>query len=161
MSKLTEYDYNGYTIYSDGTIVSPCGNTLTWFDDKYVKLKKDGKVKSVNGLNLLYEVYNNEKVTRTYVVRYVNPDSKEKTKENLVLETKRGKTQKGKIFTEKTVKQIQKEYGLSKEERQNISNNINHPTISYRQLAKKYNCSVNTIERIIQGNYGQKKVTDN
>lgn len=154
---MKNYEYCGYTITKDGEFISPNDNTITWFDDKYIKLYINGKVRTVNGLNILYEVYNGEPVTKRFVVVYKNKTTKAKTKANLVLKVKSGRSQVERLFSDEEVEQIRSEYGLSEEERRSVKNNLDHPTLSYRSLAKKYNVSINTIQRIVYGTYTQSK----
>ncbi len=152
---MKKYKYEGYEVLENGTIISPFGKTLKWKDDKFIKLYIDGKVKCRNGLNILYEVYNGVPVTRAYLVEYKNKETKRKTKANLMLVPRDGKKRVKCQLTAETAEKIQEEYGLNKEERRLIRNGNHHPTISQRGLAKKYNVSVNTIQRVLEGTYGK------
>lgn len=150
---MKKYTYEGYEILSDGTIISPFGRTLLWFDDKFIKINIDGKVKCRNGLNILYEAYYGVPVTRAYIVRYRNDKSKAKDKSNLILTPRSGSKRAHTNISVEDAEKIIEEYGLNNEERRLIKNGNAHPSISQRNLAKKYNVSVNTIQRILNGKY--------
>ncbi len=154
---MKKYKYKGYEVLSDGTFISPFGNTLTWHDDKFIKINIDGKVKLRNGLNILYEVYNGVPVERTHIVAYKDAYNKDKTQENLILIPRTELKRPRKVVSDEVAKQIYDEYGLTKEECSKIKNGLQHPSISQRNLAKKYGVSINTIQRIVWGNYGNLK----
>lgn len=160
-----DYTFYGYTVTKDGDFYSPMGNKISWNKDgTHIKLNLDGKVKEFNGMKILYFLYHglDEMPTSRYNVVLINPnETKNKKNLKLVARTYSSKA----MFSDEEVVKIREEYGSAyvgrnNETRESFKNNDNHPTLSYRQLAEKYNTSLYTIESIIQGTYGRKQLQE-
>ena len=155
--------YYDYKVTNDGNFISQSGHQVSWNKDHiHIKLNYNGAIHDINGLNLLYELYYGKKVSKKYYVYFKNNDPNDRRKENLALKKRNYDFTKRRKFDEKEVKEILDSYNPNcvgennAEARQNLKKETNRLSPSYRELAKKHDCSVTVIERIIQGTYIKK-----
>lgn len=162
-----DYYYNGYGVTKDGRFFNEKDVEINWDkDNEHIRLRINGSQKYCNGLKILFLLFNAlneeecEKCRNSSYNVVLKDKRKGKTKDNLVLE-RRTYTSK-KILTDEMVEEIKKEYGLKylgfdNEKRKRFVNQNSHQT-SYRKLAQKYGVSLYTIESVVQGHYGNKKL---
>ena len=161
---MYNYYYYQYGITKEGDFVSESGHVVKWAKDNiHIKLNIEGKIKELNGLNLLYEIYNQKKITKKYYVYFKDGNPKNRSKKNLCVKQRDYSFTKERKFTPEIVEEIQRLYGkerLGEENklvRSEIRKTLSHPSHSYRELATLYDCSVSVIERIVQGSYVKKE----
>jgi len=140
----TCFNYFGYKVYKNGQIISPKGNELKAYDithpGSHVTLRVDGKIIKLNKAKLIYTLFSGCKtnITTKYFICYKDGDETNAEYENLYLTPKKDvlKRNSGKSkFSEKEKEKIKKDY------------EIHH--ISLRLLARKYECSLLTIQKVL------------
>lgn len=161
-----DYRYHGYLVKENGDIYTPRGKKVKWNKDGvHVKLNLDGNVRNLNGLKILYTLYHelDEVPSSKYIVEYI-VEGKGRGKENLTLSERDYSLKVKHKLNEDDIEEIKVKYGLDKvgtkneEKRSEIKSQYEHPSVSYRSLAEEYGVSLFTIEAIIRGTYGKKRI---
>ena len=144
-------NYYGYTFYRDGKIISPDGNELVGYHFTYpyshININHDGKTEKKLKAKLVYELFSGEKVSRKFIIRFRDNNSKNCAFDNLYLESRsdffkahpNGKTRK---FSESTRKEIRNTYYTEANKKR-----ANAPSL--RELSVMYSCSLSTIQKIL------------
>ncbi len=144
--------YHGYTFYIDGTIVSPDGNYLEGYCFTYpyshININYDGKSYKKLKAKLMYELFSGEEVSREYIIRFKDGDTKNCAFTNLYLESR-------KEFVKKNPKINKKKFNADVEAEirelyldENGKKKEDAPSL--RQLANIYNCSLTTIQKVLE-----------
>lgn len=160
----TDYKiFYGYRVYKNGDVFSPTGKKLRRitvnYEDSHVLLFINGKHIKKRAATLIYMMFHDDYDPKK-IVWFIDGNTKNITLNNLIqitrreyLELKNIKEQM-KIFSRIESENIKKEYinslnaNLKKD-----SGKLMCPHLSYSKLAKKYNCSLSTIQKIINGSY--------
>lgn len=139
--------YHGYQVYRNGRILSKRGREIKsyyfTYPNSHVSLTIDGKVVKKNKALLIYSLFSGTPVdTYLYVLQFRDGDTSNASFDNLYLKTKQDyyreckKSGRGhNRFDEKTKKKIRKDY--------------RERNLSFRALCEKYNCSILTVQRIV------------
>lgn len=143
--------YYGYTIKKDGTIISPCQNTLRAYNFTYpgshITFKIKGKCVKKNKAILIYELFSGKRLdTNKNVIRFKDGDTHHANYDNLFVNTKKEYYQ---MLAESRRLGISR---LSDEEKEKIRNEYLNPDgekISMRALSRKHDCCLATIQKIL------------
>ena len=151
-NEAEKIDYYGYTVYKNGKIVSPRGNELEGYCFSYqyshITMKIDGKSHKIHRAKLIYELFSGTNVSRKDIVRFKDKNPKHCAFENLYLESRKDYSQKhprdnSRKFSKRVEENIRKKYyderGYKRDE-----------APSLRELAKKYKCSLSTIQKVLR-----------
>ena len=154
----TFYDYK---IYHDGTIVSPLGKKLKPIDIMYPSShvvlfeNRNGKKirHSINLARIVFCLYSNQNkkwpLDNNIVIRFIDGDTTNPNFDNLISFTRKDYYNK--------MKYSDKQRKFNREKAQEIIDNYpitkDGIRISLKGLAKKYNCSLKTVQDIVHGLY--------
>ena len=155
-----EYRYFEFIVTKDGDFYTPHGRKENWSKDGvHLKLNIGGEWKCVNGLAILYRVYNNVPTIPSWHVAKLKDSTKGRTKENIVVERREVSVLLKRALTNDEVDAIKREYeGRSRMDYtvRSKSGDILIETVkpvSLRMLAEKYNVSLHTIQNALNGVY--------
>lgn len=160
MNKICEYTYSGYTFITDGTIKGIRGKKLKAQKQKMLLIKYqdehgDMQKRAVSAARVMYELCYGVQLTSDQVIGFKNGDSSDISRDNLYVYIKKGEPRRRvqrrkRVLTEEQQREIRKLY----------SNTDGHcksqwsktpEDYSIRDLAKKFNVSVHTIQIILAG----------
>lgn len=140
------FEYYGYRVQRDGTIISPYGNELKGYHFTYprshVSIVIEGKDVKTNRARLIYELFSGHKITRKEVLRFKDEDQTNVAFDNLYLIDRKEyyKLHEGynqKKLDKETIKKIKRMY------------NNKGKKISIRKLCEMYDCSLLTMQKAL------------
>ena len=135
--------YKGYTISKNGVIKNRFNNELKVNQGTgIVRLSLDGRFQSVIGGRFIYELFSQETLPKSKLILYKDGDCTNIAFSNLEV-----------IERKKHFKDFSWNYKISEKEEKQIRKEHTTLKLSYKQLAEKYDCSVSTITKIMQGTY--------
>lgn len=151
IKRITEDEavYCGYKICRDGTVISPHGKILSPYFFSYpyshITLRINGKALKKNRAVLIYNAFSSRNFDyRKNVMVFKDGDPQNASFENIDVISKKeyyhntSMKHTGKeVFSEKIKRKIREEYRKD-------------DTISMRKLSLKYDCSLSTIQKILE-----------
>ena len=153
MEQKNEYvDFHGYKVYRSGKITTSCGNELKgWFFTypySHVSMSFDGKQRKILRAKLIFELFSGKEVPKAYIVRFKDDNPQNCDFNNLYLESRAEFAKMNPHTNERKLsKQAQRRI---KKMYYNEYNEKNEGAPSTRELAKRYKCSLSTIQKILK-----------
>lgn len=156
MLNSNQYDYFGYIVSKNGVIETRDGQIVPMDENGCVRLRIDGKrVKKIAG-RIIIEAVTGKLTERNDIITFKDGNKLNPEFSNLIIK-KRKEYFKGydwshaRIINDETQKEIIKKYNREEREKHRFIGKWAHP--SYHDLAKEYNCSVSTIQKIVNNRY--------
>lgn len=143
------YEYGSYKVSRDGSIYDILMNKRPVLKGGIVTLFRNGKRYNKKAARVVYEAVSGQKLTKCDVIKNKDGDETNIAFDNLYIEKRKNVMLKH--FTLEQVEQIRKEY--NKEEREKHGYRGIYAKPSYNEMCDKYNCSMSTMYKIINGQY--------
>lgn len=154
-SKTKDIQYGNLVIKDDGSIYDVHNNPIKIKNGKITVVTNEQK-KTVLAARIIYEVVNNAALPYGMVIRFLDGNENNPAYENiLIIERKdffaKHDWDKTKKIPKKTRTQIVKEYNRDERKKHDFKGQWAHPSLY--ELSRKYNCSLSTVQKIVNGSY--------
>lgn len=156
MKNMDVREFYGYLISRDGSITCKDGTPARLRNGRVLKYDDGEKTRYRNIAIIIYELFAGETVGRDCVVDFRDGNDLNFAYDNIFLRPKKGRSGYS-IFTAEQMQNILDEYHKDdanlEEKRKNNYRSNQTEFSSYRKLAKKHDCSLSTITKILNGTY--------
>lgn len=148
----------GYTIYSNGTIIGLKGKKIKY--NKRIQIKLNGEYRTVGYARFVYYAFHQKDFNvfdDNIIVEHINADISDCNIKNLIALSKNER--KNIYLTKLTKQQIKEIKELYKTKETPLAPNSPNTNMSYRKLAKKIGVSHTTIMSVVRGLQKEKLIS--